>query len=176
MVKIKFTRIDYSWRRKSDGKALLFIGIAAAIIGSIFLAWTLSAYSTADSANEWPVAQGKVVQSNVFQSTDDDGTSYYPHVKYNYVVSGVGYSSTRISPFIGGSSDPSYAYGMVAKYQVGQTVAVRYDPSHPEYSVLETKPGPICDIFMIAGLLFFAIGALMMVQGRKWMKTKYEQE
>jgi hypothetical protein len=161
MLKIKITKIDYSEYRKAHYKAYIGMGLIAMIFGFVFFAWALSAYGTGDAAKEWPTVQGNVIQSKVVSSTDYEGTTYSPQVRYNYTVNGVGYSSTRISPFSGGSSDPNYAIGMVAKYHIGQTVVVTYDPSHPEYSLLETDPGTDSPIFLMAGLLFIVFGVLI---------------
>jgi hypothetical protein len=162
MVKIKW--IDYSEYRREHYREYMAMGVVVVIFGSIFLAWALSAYAKGDEAQSWPKVPGKVVQSGVVTSTDDEHAMLYSaYVKYNYTVNGVPYSSTRITPMDTGSTDPRPAISTITKYQVGQGVVVMYDPSHPGYSLLETDPGNSSIVFMVAGLLIIAFGVLIII-------------
>jgi hypothetical protein len=159
-----FKMIDYSPYYKAHRKEFLGFSIIVVILGTILCLFALSAYSAGNAAKEWPTVTGKIVQSYVTESTTEEGSAFYaPHVMYNYTVNRVGYYSTQITPFNKGFSNPSYASEMVAKYPVGQTVVVMYEPGHPENSLLESDPGIYADLFMIAGLAIIALGVMLAI-------------
>jgi hypothetical protein len=115
----------------------------------------------------WPSVLGRVTASAVvaegaFQT--DGSTSYYPQIRYTYVVAGRGYAGQRRSllnvgvegVFRGG------AQRIVERYPVGSDVLVFYDPANPSEAILErTDP--------VAGpTLLVAVGVMLVLAGPLW--------
>lgn len=110
----------------------MLVGATAACFGVHYL-------MVANASKSWPIAQGIILSSEVkySRSSQSPGT-YHASVTYNYEVAGVIYTGHRIRIVSTGSSDPSYARGVLDRYRLDQTVDVSYDPADPAESLLET--------------------------------------
>jgi hypothetical protein len=87
------------------------------------------------------------------------GRIYRASVAYQYRVHNELFTGKRI--FFGdelATSFENYAVDRVARYPVGVTIAVVYNPLHPEQCVLERIPWPsiVFGAFGLVGLLVFA--------------------
>ena len=110
----------------------------------------------------WPVAEGVVVAAEVVKRTsksDDEFDSYIPKVRYAYTVNGVGYEGDviRIGLADLGYVSEKQARDHVARYPVGATIAVRYDPQNLQRAVLEIGQLGAAR-YLLAGTLFAGVG------------------
>ncbi len=131
---------------------VLCFGSFILIFGAI-AAWILYTYfqqrRAAGESAGWPATQGKIVLSTVMTSTTrhrtDSGmwverTSYFPKVRYEYSVLGKAYTGERIAfGAAKGHSAPADAEKVLARYPVGATVTVYYNPRDPAEAVLERE-------------------------------------
>ncbi len=111
----------------------------------------------ARASSTWPHVPGEIKHSEINQSSDSDGTSYSPLVRYSYSVSGQSFTGERICFGLAKmSAGYQFAQAYIERYRVGSAVLVYYDPTQPSSSVLE--PGISKRAFMpIAFGLGFAI-------------------
>jgi hypothetical protein len=83
-------------------------------------------------------------------------TSYEPVVEYQYTVQNQQYTGRRIA-FGANRFGHSQARSAVARYPVGSTVQVRYNPEKPQEAVLEARASG-ATIFMVVGIILLVIG------------------
>jgi hypothetical protein len=142
--------------------ALLFLGI-----GFFLLSRALQHRRMAAAAVQWPTTEGTVITAKVVKHTsksDDEFDSYTPKVRYAYAVNGAHYVSDLVRI---GLADIGYireqqARDHLARYPVGATVAVRYDPQEPELAVLEIGQVGAAR-YLLAGGLLAAVGIAAVV-------------
>ncbi|HMA37617.1 MAG TPA: DUF3592 domain-containing protein [Chloroflexia bacterium] len=91
--------------------------------------------SRAMSSTGWPTTPGRVFAASVEQSRQD-ATRYSTNLGYSYEVAGTAYSGNTV---FFGDADTSRAgvAAQVARYPVGGTVPVHYNPQNPLEAVLE---------------------------------------
>lgn len=97
-----------------------------------FIAW---ASLRQIQALSYPIVTGTITSSEVESSTDSDGTTYRPLIKYTYVVDDTRYDGNRYRYGQMGTNDRS-AERIVALFPVGKQVAVHHSPSNPAEAVL----------------------------------------
>lgn len=103
---------------------------------------TKSIYDVARAADtkRWPTTIGKIVASEVEETTGYGGATYYrPKVRYQYSIDGRGYENdaVRISRTNYFTNEP--AAKIIARYPAGATVEMRCNPLDPSEAVLETS-------------------------------------
>lgn len=113
---------------------IMLVFFAAGIGVSI---WGWSVLQNARISDSWPTTDGEILSSNVRVDNDDDGTSYFGDVTFQYFVDDIPYTSDNVSFGQYGSSDRDHAASIVARYPAGEGVTVHYDPADPETAVLE---------------------------------------
>jgi Protein of unknown function (DUF3592) len=111
---------------------------------------------------QWPVAEGSVIAAEFIKresKSDDEFDSYIPKVRYAYTVNGVGYEGDviRIGLADLGYVSEKQARDHVARYPVGATIAVRYDPQNLQRAVLEIGQLGAAR-YLFAGTLFAGVG------------------
>jgi hypothetical protein len=140
-------------------------GLAALVflsIGFLLLSKALHHRRMAAAAVQWPVAQATVIAAEVIKrisKSDDEFDSYIPRVSYAYSVNGVRYEGNviRIGLEERGYIREQQAHDHLARYPVGATIAVRYDPKKPEIAVLELGQVGAAR-YLLAGGLLAAVG------------------
>ena len=147
------------------------VGIAIIALGLVWIAgfglFHSRAVGKARASEQWPTAPGRVMTSTVVEeeSTDSEGdttTWYNPVVSYGYQVGGRDYQGKRLRFGNYRSASRSKAEAMLAAYQSGAALAVRYNPERPDECVLETrKPGPTYLLMALGGLAFVAAGLMI---------------
>lgn len=114
----------------------------------------------AATAAQWPIVTGKVMSSEVAKHADSDSGDYFvPQVRYVYQVDGVGQNGRVIRAGLGDRGYPreQQARDDVARYSVGSSVPVRYDPQNPANAILEL--GQIgAGNNLVAGVLLVLLG------------------
>lgn len=152
-------------------EALIAVGsicFSELVISAILLTIIFSARWSASKAQSWAATTGKVVFSTLEARRGSKGNMvYYPVVRYQYRVHAMNYEGNKIMPGMawGGSG----AAAVVAKYPVGTTVPVYYNPENPAEALLE-RDAPkytiwlgvaliLSNLFMcgMAALLFFTL-------------------
>ena len=150
------------------GGTILFMLIFGAVGLGLFIGGALS-YRNALATQSWPTAEGRITFSEIYESRDEDGTSYGLNIGYNYAVEDRPYTGTRIS-LTDYSSSRNYAEGLAEEYPVGKTVQVHYDPADPTKSVLETGANWVQYLLMGMGCCFGLVPLFMvpsLLRGRR---------
>jgi hypothetical protein len=137
---------------------LIFLGA-----GAVLLVIGARGYLRATASLDWPIAEGVVVASSVRSQTSRSkegrtSTSHRAEVLYEFEAEGAKWSGARVSFGEYASSDPAHARGIVARYPVGERVAVRHDPDDPGLCVLEPGLGAGVWIFLGLGSVFAVVG------------------
>ncbi|MBT3287897.1 MAG: DUF3592 domain-containing protein [Victivallales bacterium] len=138
------------------------------LIGVVTLFFGFRGVRAARASTAWPMSEGAITSSEVKKSTNRrtsggrtyrTSTTYRADVKYSYSIDGKSHVGDRVAFGDYGSSTPSRARGIVAKYPLGTKVDVFYDPSSPNESVLE--PGmKIQALFLPAFGVAFALAGV----------------
>ena len=138
--------------------ALLFLGIG------IFLLQKCWHYRrTAAESVLWPTVSGTVISSEISKREgSDDGQKFnycMPVVTYSYKVASTEYRGNTIKIGLEKNSYPSekVAAGYIERYPVGSPIQVRYDPTKPDFSLLE--------IGQIGGTKLIIAGVLLTILG-----------
>ncbi len=159
------------------------IGSRCLIAGAIFLVLGCGAFigmqmaqSYVDRAQQWPSVAGKIVTSEISTATTrykyGIRTTLVADIEYAYSVNGQNYQGEhlRLIPMLHMKPEGTPAE-LVARYPVGRSVEVYYDPADPTAAVLNPTPaddasklirsvsvmGP-CIAFL--GLVLAGIGAM----------------
>lgn len=144
------------------GFVLIFV-----LIGLFLLLRSKRDKAKAAQSLNWPSAVGKVIDSRMIESTstDSDGdssTTYRPHVQYEYEVMGASYTNDKIKVgMVVSTSAVKKVQETLARFPVGSTVKVYYDPNNPADSVLEQKASS--NLTLILGIIFLGVGLCMVL-------------
>ena len=133
----------------------IFIAVGANIMFHGFNSLLL-----AHASASWPMVQGQIIHSEIKRSSDSDGTTYEPIVRFTYQVRGREFRGNKV--FFGtgnvSNSNISYSRRITQKYPQGKNVKVSYDSSDPQKSVLEAGLHKQSFIQLTFGVLFFLMG------------------
>ena len=137
--------------------ALVFLSI-----GFVLLSRAIRYRRAAAAAVQWPVAEGVVLAAEVVKRTsksDDEFDSYIPKLRYAYTADGIRCEGdvVRIGLADLGYFNETQAHDHIARYPVGATIAVRYDPQRPQIAVLEIGQVGAAR-YLFAGVLLAAVG------------------
>jgi len=141
------------------------------IMGAAILVFGVRELFRALESTNWPSTTGTVLASDLASNTDtESGTTYKPHIVYEYRVQNVAYSSSRISFGDFSFSDPSHAQAVLNSYPVSKQVTVYYAPSAPSIRVIE--PGIHSQAWFVPGfgMLFSVSGLLFAILQNKQLK------
>ena len=132
----------------------LLIGIVARgipwfiLLAGLAMLWHASSFLfDATSSSKWPQIEGRIVRAEIdsqseFTKGSDPRTRYWPEVEYEYQVADQNYRSDNIrldgmrSGFHIGDGKKE-AEEVLARYPLGATVRVYYDPDDPQRATLE---------------------------------------
>jgi hypothetical protein len=132
------------------------------VLGLLLLAFFVSARRYSKQAANWPSVPGKVISSSVesYQKHVDHTltTFYRPAVEFSYTVHGLEYHGRQIKVGMDVDGSQDYAGKVCAKYPLGSTIAVHYDPADPSISALENPTGATWIVALLS-LGAFAIAA-----------------
>lgn len=142
-------------------ESLLVAGIFLLVGGGLtYWGWTI--LENAKASASWPTAQGEVIKSEVTRNTDGEGhTSYSPEVTYTYFADNQSRKSYTIKFGENSYGNKRTADEIAAKYPIGKSVTVFYDPQNPEKSVLEPGVSSGSYIVLGIGVLFVVISLLV---------------
>jgi Protein of unknown function (DUF3592) len=128
--------------------------------------------------HSWPTVSATVVESRwlTHHATGDaynqqqmgKGYTHTPEIKYTYQVSGAAFTSLRYRHGNATQTSVPVVQEIVARYPVGQTVLVYYDPENPADSVIEPGAGAKTWLGFGGGLgLLFVASSLVVAQVRR---------
>lgn len=142
---------------------LLILG-AVVMVGA---AWT---WRRSSRVKAWPTTSGVITESRVESRIRQVGNSTYrgsaklrfyrPVVSYTYDVDGTRHQGHRVRlADRGWERTAGHSEGAIARYAVGQSVTVRYNPSRPADAVLEIGMGPLWPQAVVFSTLCLVLGA-----------------
>lgn len=161
-------RVRTSSNSMGCGGTILFILIFGGVGLGLLIGGGIT-YRNAMATQSWPTADGVITFAEIYESRDEDGTSYGLNVSYRYSVNDTPYIGTRIS-LADYSSSRSYAQGLLEQYNVDTPVTVFYDPEDPAKSVLETGANWVSYMLLAMGCCFSVIPLFMipsLLRGRR---------
>lgn len=125
---------------KSAGMRWLVPGAALTIVCGVMTPVAMLDLGAADERARWPRIVGRIESAGVRRQTISSGrlgagVIHVPDVRYRYEVAGVSYAGDVVSASKG-DDDAASAAAAAARYPVGASVTVRYDPADPTRAVL----------------------------------------
>ena len=143
----------------------LFPGVMI-LVGILSFAIGVQTMAGALASRDWPSTDGMVVATRIdiessSSSSSRSSRTYRPIIIYDYAVDGVSHSAQRVAFGEYATGDPADAEKVRDTYPEGKQVPVYYDPGSPENAVLEPGLHGIPWFFIVLGLVFAGIGALM---------------
>jgi hypothetical protein len=112
-------------------------------------------------ARYWPTAQGKVLDSRLREVRDSEGKTWEVYILYEYWANGETYRSNVWRMEAGSSSFTGSAQKAIARYPIGSTVMVYYNPDSPRDAMLE--PGKMGWWMFFAGAAFLITGVFAVI-------------
>jgi uncharacterized membrane protein len=147
-----------------------------ALVGLIVIGHSIVGLLEARASLSWQTCEGTVTHSEVQSSRSRSGSgssgrgggsrAYGASIRYNYTVDGKEYTGNTYQFGDYSSTDPRRAKEIVEKLPVGAVVKVYYSRDSPEKSVLVPGPGGGIFLMFIIGIIFFLIGAGILVMIR----------
>ena len=149
------------------GTLCLGIFILVFGLGGIYLIYLgIKNMRKAQASQNWPSTTGQVtgVEVGQSQSTDSEGdrrTSYYPIVRYTYMVNGQTFSGDKLT-FGPRSTSGRHAKAQAtaSRYAPGAPVTVYYNPENAEDAVLEKRAAGTMAT-LIVGIAFLVVVACL---------------
>jgi Protein of unknown function (DUF3592) len=146
----------------------LVIGIIMIIVGFYFVAYQIPAVTSGLQSQSWKATTATVLSSRwlTHHATGDEynqtyegkGYMHTPEIAYSYTVKGRKFSANRYQFGDTGRRYVNDIRGIVARYPVGRTVRVTYNPSDPSQSVLEPGVNGMSWFMLAVGLGMIALG------------------
>jgi hypothetical protein len=141
----------------------------AAIFGSVifggFSVWGIGQVYESVQGYTWPHVSGTIIssvaRSEMMTSGHGQSMTYWPEVRYEYVVGDRRMVGDRIRFIVRGMSDEE-TRRVVGAYPAGSSVAVFFNPSDPASAVLEQGVWwPMIPILLFSITLAFLMPALL---------------
>ena len=126
---------------RAIGRRCLIAGVIFLVLGVGAFIGMHMAQSHADRVAQWPSVEGKIVTSEISTSTGwskyGRRTTRIADIEYAYTVTGEQYQGEhlRVLPMLHLKSDGTLEE-IVARYPVGRTVQVYYNPANPAAALL----------------------------------------
>ncbi|MBN1911972.1 MAG: DUF3592 domain-containing protein [Pirellulales bacterium] len=134
------------------------------LVGAGALAFGVLNLIRAWQSTSWPTAEAVIQESQVTESRDNEGhRTYHPKIVYRFTVDGQLFTGDTVAFGQAGTSDRSYATGIVKRYTQGKKVSVSYSPDEPELCVLEPGISAMTWLLPGFGLVFFLAGNIMAI-------------
>ncbi len=142
------------------------IGAVFVVLGIVMFFLRRRSAEKQAASMHWPTVEGRIVDSRVHRFRSKRRDNFTARVGYTYRIGGREHRCQRIawggSPY---STQPTQAEATVARYPVGATVRVHYNPEKTEEGVLEpATTGGLTTMTWIT-VAFLGIGAVFLVVG-----------
>lgn len=139
----------------------IYLSSLVAFLGLALLVKATRDRIKSNRARSWPTAQGKVLDSRLREVHDADGKTWEVYILYEYLVNGESYRSDVWRLQAGSSSFTGAAQKTIARYPIGSTVTVYFNPEAPADAMLE--PAKMTWWMFFAGTSFFAAGMVNLI-------------
>ena len=127
-----------------------------------YLAW---------ASADWPAAAGVVQSASVERRPGDKGRgTFHADIRYRFAVAGKTFDGKRVAFGDYDASGASHANSVVNRYPKGKAVQVRYRTGSPDVCVLESGLKAQAWFLPVFGLVFIAVGLLILVFGPRHMR------
>ena len=146
---------------------LLFLAIGLGILGL-----GLRALWASKQVETWPTTWGTLLERDLVESSDSDGSTYRATVRYRYQVAGRTYESDRIAYGYAGSSGYPMHRAIHERLQSGETVRVHYDPRAPVQAALA---GGVKEPLINSEVPRAMEGALANPSRKRWIRRERTQ-
>ena len=111
-------------------------------------------------AASWPTAEGLITRSEVVTVRSNRGAMYREQIEYSYTVHGQAHTGEGVGMGPKPSmSWRSWAENRAARYKVGTTVTVFFDPERPERSCLDRRAEGVWILVLVSA--FFITAAIL---------------
>ncbi|MFB3828431.1 MAG: DUF3592 domain-containing protein [Bryobacteraceae bacterium] len=146
---------------------MLIAGLALLAFSLVFVAAGIWFYRKVQQVKTWPSVSGTILEAGVVRkvSKDEEGNEsvgYALAVTYQYAVAGQSYTGTRIALAETTHGSHKAAENQLAKYPLGGTVQVKYDPAAPGSALLEESGALLGWIFAGIGIVIAVIGIVLL--------------
>jgi hypothetical protein len=137
-------------------------------LGIGFVVWGWSLVEAARATLAWPVASGRIVQSEIDSWYDEaeDETMYSVNLTYRYAVDGNELTAERRSLADYSSSSLRQMERIRDRYPPDAPVQVYYDPDNPGSALLRPGPAFVTWIPLTFGMLSIAAGLASLLRRR----------
>lgn len=149
--------------------AELVVGGGFVAVGGATLVQGFRALGRAIDSEEWPSADGEIIESRIGTDYGRSGSLFYPAIRYRYRIGEHSYDGDRVS--FGGPFEASWrspAEHVVERYREGKAVKVRFSPTDPSVSVLEPGARWYVYLVILMGAIFLAIGLRRLMDVFGW--------
>jgi len=120
-----------------------------------------------DARNRFVATEGEVLAGRIKTSSDGDGATHTPIIRYRYVVGGVEYISDRYAYWAVATSDYAHVSRIVRDHPKGRKVTVYYDPDNPADAILQLEV-PTAMYFLLLFLQPFLLIGLGLIAMLFW--------
>ena len=139
---------------------LMLTGVATALVYGPYVVWRSYA------VRSWPTVEGVVTRAELVETRKSGDRAWRPEVEVRYVVDG----SERTTDAIWAAGDRSFrdqtaAREVLARFPVGGSARVSYDPDDPDDAILE--PGEVWRAWLTVGFGLVLIVAGLLVIARR---------
>jgi len=152
---------------------LWIVGAIFFLVGLGLLGKGLFDLRKARQALQWPTTQGVITRSEIKIHADSEGTSYTPVIEYAYTVQGRDYCSNSLWAGPRLSASQNFAAKITARYPLGQTVTVTYNPAQPASAVLEPGISKFAFIYVGGGGFFILAAVVLLLLSLKGNLTSF---
>lgn len=149
---------------QSGRGCLILFGLIFGSAGFLFFyLMTIRPWLHSREAADWPTAVATILESQVEEHWDDDGSTYSPEITFRFDVNGRDYNSSTWT-FDSFSSSRRWADRIVDRYPKGSQHPCYYSPEQPENAVLDRSFGQ-AGWFHLFPLIFVFIGFGLALSG-----------
>jgi hypothetical protein len=112
---------------------------------------------------EWPTVEGVIVSSEVSSTGLDE--YFCTDIRYQYVVNGIEYVSTRVEVQDVCTNSRNTARSTVSRYPSGKIVELYYNPTKPTFAVLVPGLPAHNSIVILIMVFIFGFGVILTHKG-----------
>jgi len=149
-----------------DSSSPGMVALVLAVVGVLMLATGTLRLWEGLGSSAWPAVEGTVLESRLEVSSDAETTTTTAHIRYEYVVDGARWVSSRIWLAQPSVNLSAWSRRMVETHPAGAAVRVHYRPDNPWESALVVGAGPAAYAQPVAGGALLAIAAVMLGRTR----------
>jgi len=155
---------------------LIVLGSGTFLLGLALIIWISVTKRRGSGTPNWPTIVGHVLSATAveleMETSDGLVSTFTPIIRYDYDVAGTLHTSARLnflSDEHGTFKDRRAAGQVVAKYPIGASVDVFYNPANPKQAALDVpKPAAHNAVLyygatnLVAGALIIALGIVLL--------------